>query len=149
MVFAIGIVDHLQDAPLLVDEEGHPLRHLDHAAQQAAEPRAGDTVSARNGKVGIGEQREIQLVLLAEATVRFLALGRNTDNRRAAGRDFTIGIAQASRLLGAPGRVVHRVEIEDQLAAAEIAEADLRAIAARRREIGRRVPRPEVGRHQK
>src|SRR6185369_8579609 len=85
----------------------------------------------------VREQGERQLVLGAELLVRRAVVGRDTEHHRPA---LLVGlpvVAEAARFLRTAGRVVLRIEIEDDVLAGEVGERDLLAVLVGERECGR------------
>src|SRR5207249_5102436 len=89
--------------------------------------------------LGIGEQRERQLVLRRELLVRFAAVRRDAEDDRAGLLDVLPPVAEAARLLRAPGRVVLRIEVEDDVLPREVLERDGLAGGVTERELRGRL----------
>jgi hypothetical protein len=85
--------------------------------------------------VVVREQRERQLVLLFELHVRLLVVGRHAQHDRTLALEFAVDVADPARLGGTAGGVVLRVEVEDDLLAAEVGQLDRLAGVARQLEI--------------
>ena len=73
---------------------------------------------------GVCEKRERQRVLVPEADVRGLVVGTDAEDDRAALLEDVVGVPEPARFLGATGRVVLRIEEEDDRLAAEVGQAD-------------------------
>src|SRR5262249_20656626 len=86
-----------------------------------------------------GEQPERQVELLGELLVRFLVVGRDTEDLDLALAELRVVVAEGAGLLRAAGRVVLRIKVEDDLAAAKVRERGALAILIDRLERGRRV----------
>jgi hypothetical protein len=72
-------------------------------------------VSASSGKFSL----YFEVNFLCEAS----SCDGDAEDRRALGGDVAVEVAQRAGLGGAAGRVVHRVEVQHQLPAAEILQA--------------------------
>jgi len=68
---------------------------------------------------GVGEQRERQRVLLAEAGVRGLVVGADPENDGASFPEEGVLVAQLTRLSRAARRGVFGIEVEDDRTGAE------------------------------
>src|SRR5690606_17132247 len=68
----------------------------------------------RDGAIRIGEQRERQLVILAEPRVRRLIVARHADHLGAGGDEVLVLIAEAASLARAAERLVLRIEVHDE-----------------------------------
>src|SRR5690606_28609542 len=68
-------------------------------------------------------QLEGQVELRLEALVGADAVARHAEDARARRCELVVAVAEVHRLGGAAGRVVLRIEVEDQVAAGEVAEA--------------------------
>src|SRR5258706_1692185 len=140
----VGAIDDVLDLALLVDHERDPLGHPDRRLELGQQPRPAErAVGASNLAVGIGEEREVELEFLRELAVRRLVLRRHAEDRRTLQREVVVVVAQRARLLGASGRVVHGIEVKDQLPATEVLERDALAVGGDAFEIGGGVARPE------
>src|SRR6187455_2884442 len=86
----------------------------DEKADAAGDVFAGHTHAERIGNlaVRVREQREVQIVLLDEPLMAFLVVETNTNDFDAVLFQITDAIAEAASLLGATGRVVFRIKIE-------------------------------------
>src|SRR5439155_21178295 len=79
-------------------------------------------------------------VLARELPVRLAGVGRDAEDHGVLLPDLLPEIAEAARLLRAPGGVVLRVEVEDHVLAREIFERHPLAVAAFERERRRGLP---------
>ena len=60
----VGAIDHVRDAPVLVDDEGHAVGHPDERLGGREEARAADrAVGAAHGAALVGEQGKVEPVL--------------------------------------------------------------------------------------
>jgi hypothetical protein len=62
--------------------------------------------------------------LSPEADVRGLVVGTDAENDRAALLEDVVGVLEPQRFLGATGRIVFRIEKEDDRLATEVRQAD-------------------------
>ena len=122
----------VQDPALFVDHEVAPDdAHVLLAVHRLLLP---DAVPLGDGVVGVGQEREGQLPLFLELRVARLAVRTDAEHHRPHFLDSGEGVAEAARLLGATGRVVLRIEVENHLPAEKVAEADLLPAVASGRE---------------
>src|SRR5262245_32749597 len=118
-----------------------PDRRADHArgflaVHHLLAPRG---VAAPHLLVWIGEQREGKPVLAGEALVGLVRVRRDAEHDRPELADLLPGVPEAAGLLGASGRVVPRVEVEDHVLAREVRERDRVPVCVGQREGGRRL----------
>jgi hypothetical protein len=83
--------------------------------------RFGDVV------VGVGEQRELEPVLLGEPGLARGVEDRHAEHRRLGLAEFWEMVPEVARLLGTAGRVVLRIEVQDQWLPRVVLEAVNRA----------------------
>ena len=125
---------HFHPAPFaqqpspLVDDEGAALDAADLSPVQElvlhhAEGPAG-------GLVGVGQELEWKLLLGLEALVRLERIARDAVDVEPGAPELVLEVAEIAALGGAAGRVVLRVEVEDQPVAALIFEPERTAAGA-------------------
>src|ERR1700730_15889397 len=131
-------VDPLPDPAHLagaVDEECRALdAHRRLAVQVLLAPGAvgvGDPVA------GIGEEREVEAVLVAELAVAGDVVGRNAEHGGAVGGQLGLAVTEGAGLAGASRGVVLRVEVQHDRLAAQGGEPDLLAVVGTQGEVGR------------
>ena len=78
--------------------------------------------------VGVGEEGEVEAVLVAELAVARHVVRRDPQHHGARGLEVRGAVAEGARLLGAAGRVVLGIEVQHHGLAAEIGELDLAAV---------------------
>ena len=83
-----------------------------------------DAVGLDDGAGLVAEKRKGQLVLRYELRVARGRVDAHAINQRSLGEDACVVVAHGAGLCGASGRVVFRVEIEDDAFAAKAGEAD-------------------------
>src|SRR5206468_3306773 len=131
-------VEHVADDPLPVDHEGD-------AAREEAERRRHAVLPA-HGAARVGEQDERQVVPGGELLVRRRGVGADADHLGASVLEVLVLVAEGACFLRAAGRVVLRVEVEDdRLPAAVVAQPHRAAARVREREVGRRVANADAG----
>src|SRR5690606_9651773 len=97
--------------------------------------RLGDPV------IRVREQPEVQAVLLAELPVRLDGVRAHAQHDRAARVQVLHAVAELARLDGAAGGVVLGIEVEHDLAATQVGQADGRAVVRLELEVGGDVVR--------
>ena len=132
-VVGVGVRLHppqlFRDVAVSVDHEGRALdAHVRVAGVVLLDP---DAVVLGRPVIGVGEQRERQVVLLLELDVRALVVRADAEHDCAARLELAPGIADPAGLSRAAGRVVLRIEVEDDRLAAEIGQLDALAGIAR------------------
>src|SRR4051794_17357089 len=115
------------DVAVRVDHEGRALEAVRALLRHA--------VGLAGGLLRVGEERERQPVLLLEARGRGLRVGADAEDDGACLAEARVLVADPARLLRAAGRVVARVEVEDDRAAAKAGEPDEVAGVARELEV--------------
>src|SRR5436309_3119107 len=131
-------VERVADDPLPVDHEGD-------AAREEAERRRHAVLPA-HGAARVGEQDERQVVPGGELLVRRRGVGADADHLGAGVLEVLVLVAEGACFLRAAGRVVLRVEVEDdRLPAAVVAQPHRAAARVREREVGRRVANADAG----
>src|SRR2546426_8734129 len=127
----LGRVGHL--LPVLADDAvgADPHRRADHALGLLAVHHLVAVGSPRRHDlaIGVGEQRERQPVLLRELRVRLARIRRDAEHHDARLLQILPEVAEPARLLGAAGRVVLGIEVDDDVLALEVGERD--GLAAR------------------
>ena len=90
--------------------------------------------------IGVGQQREGQLVLVSKLLVRRLVIGRYAQNLDAA--LFKLGecVTEGTSFFGAPGSVVLRIKIQHHFLASKILETHLLPSASVVVNPGRTLP---------
>ena len=91
--------------------------------------------------VGVGEQREIQVVLGTEVPVRFFAVGAYADDPESHAGEFFPAVAQALGFERAPRGVVLGVEIEYRALSLQVGQRQRRTVLGRGLEIRGHIPR--------
>src|SRR3954449_7180883 len=108
----------------------HDLRHVavgvDHERRARVRVLAllRDAVGLAQRVLGVGQQRERQLVLRLELLVRGDGVGADAEHLRARALELAPGVADAAGLARAAGRVVLGIEVEDDRLAAQLGEPD-------------------------
>ena len=112
----------------------------DHDRPLGPEAAVGTVGFARDGAVLVGEQRDVEVVLLGELAVRVDALRRDAHDGRLERAEVIGTVPVGAELFRAHGRVVARVEQQHDPLAAMVGEAKrpLGALAARSRAPARR-----------
>ena len=113
---------HLGDVAVGVDHEGGALEPMYVLPESSSRPDAvvlGDVV------VGVGEQRERQLVLLLELDVRALVVRADAEHDRAGALELAPRVADPAGLGCAAGRVVLGIEVEDDRLPAQLGQLDV------------------------
>src|SRR5205085_9127031 len=105
-------------AALLVYEEG--LAADAHVLLAHELLLAVDAVSVGDRVVGVGQEREGELVLVRELPVRALVVERDAEDFDPAPLELRERVAETASLLRAARRVVLRVEVEHDLPAAQV-----------------------------
>ena len=100
-------VDPAQDARHVAVGVDHERRAL-----VGVLPLLGDPVRLAQLVLGVGEQRERELVLGLEPLVRGLRVGADAEHRGARPLEFAVGVADSAGLPRAAGRVVLRIKIQ-------------------------------------
>src|SRR5262249_25505981 len=114
------------DPALRVDHVRHAVdAHVLAAIERLLAP---DLVGLQDLLVRVGDQRERQVVLFGELLVRRLAVRGDAEDRDLAPAEGGPSVAQRAGLFRAPGRVVLRVEVEDDRLALEVLERDRAAL---------------------
>src|SRR5262245_49315668 len=125
-------VEHVPHHALAIDDEGHP-------PGEEAECRRHAVLLAHRA-APVGEQEERQLVLGGEFLVRRLAVGADPDHLGAGVLQVLVLVTEGTGFLGAPRRVVLRVEVEDDgLLAAVVGQPDRATVPIRKGEIRRAI----------
>src|SRR5262245_33661658 len=117
-------------------------RRADHARRLLAIHHllSEGAVAGHHLAVGVGEQREGEFVLRDELLVRFRAVGAHAEHGDAELLERGQVVAEATGLLGAAGRVVPRIEVEQHvLLAGEVGERHGLAVLVAQRERRRRL----------
>ena len=110
MVFRVDLLEDAVDAALLVDYEcraGHA--HIFASVHRLLDP---DAVCFAYCVVGVGQQREVQFVLVAEVAVRAFAVGTDAYDAVAPAGEFGLAVAQTLCFECAARSVVLGVKIE-------------------------------------
>jgi hypothetical protein len=89
--------------------------------------------------VGVGEEREREVVLLLELHVTLLVVGRDAEDDRARALEVRICVPNPAGLRRTARRVVLGIEVEDDRPAAKIGKADALAGVGGRGEVGCRL----------
>src|SRR5262245_53680988 len=97
--------------------------------------------------VGIGQERERELVLRRELLVRGGAIRGDAEHDDPGLLQLLPGIAEAARFLGAAGRVVLRVEVDNHVLALEVTGRHALAAGVLQGEIGRLLTLDDPGGH--
>src|SRR6478736_7639139 len=121
------VADHTLGVDHVGDPTGEQTEGLAHAPELA------------NGTVGVGEQREREVVLLGELQVGVDGVRADPDDLRAGLGEVLEAVAEGARFLRAAGRVVLRVEVHDDPPALLVGEGDGRAMLVRKGEVGCRL----------
>ena len=110
VVLGVYLRENLFDASFGVDDERRAqYAHVLAAVHRFFGPHA---VRFAYAVVGVGQQREIQVVLRAEIPVRLLAVGAYADDPESPPCQFCLAVAQALRFERAARRIVLGVEIK-------------------------------------
>ena len=100
----IARVGDMDDFAVQSDEETDAVRYF-----HVVHPHA---VKVHNFSIGVGEQREIQLVFGDELLVAFGGIKTHANNLDVVLLQFTRAVAKTARFLGAAGRKILRVKIQ-------------------------------------
>src|SRR5690606_28517926 len=123
----VDVARDLQATPLAqqdargAEQEGRALDSPHLLAVHVLEPDHAEEVA--EGLVGIRDQLEGQAQLRLEALVGAQAVARHAEDAGARGGELVVAVAEVHGLGGAARGVVLRIEVEDQVAAGEVAEA--------------------------
>src|SRR6266511_261830 len=131
----LDVVPGPLDPALLVDQEGGA-QYADGGLAVAdfltpGAPSIDDLV------VGVGQQREAQPVLVAEALVALGVVGRDADHRDAGGLEGGQVVVELAGFSSAAGGIVGGVEVDEHLAALEILQRHRGAVLVGKGERGR------------
>ena len=99
----------------------------------------GVGAGAQHAAVGVGEQRDVETLLLAERGQLVGVVGRDGEHgvsRRV--ERLALG-GEVARLAGAPRCHRGGIEVDDDLPAAQVGERDLLAVVVEEREVGRLI----------
>src|SRR5882724_13668243 len=127
--------DHLAVGPDEIGHPGHP--HVRATVEALLLPRSeaiGHLV------LGIGQQREVELVLAGELGLARGVQHAHPENGRLAFLEGGQRVAEGAGLLGAAGGVVLRVEVDDQRTARVVLQPMRPALLIWQRERGRPAP---------
>src|SRR6185295_12987732 len=86
---------------------------------------------------GIGEEGEVEAVLVAELAVARDRVGRDAEDQGAPRLDLAPAVAEGAGLFRTAGRVVLRIEIEDDRLAAQLRQLNLPAVVGGQAKVGR------------
>ena len=134
---------HFHPAPfarhpsLLVDDEGGALDAADLSPVE--ELVLDDAEGAARLLVRVGQKLEWKLLLGLESFVRLHRVARDAVDVDAGAAELLVQVAKIATLRRAAGRVVLRVEVEDQALAALIREPERAAAGAGKTEVGYRL----------
>lgn len=92
--------------------------------------------------VGVGQQREVQLVLRAEIAVRLFAVGTHADDAESAAGQLIAAVAQTFGLERTSRSVVLGIEIEDDALPPKVRKRQGFTLLRGRFEIGGHIPGP-------
>ena len=142
MVLGVHLGENLLDAAFGVDDE----RRAQHTHVLAAVHRlfGPHAVGFAHRVVGVGEQREIQVVLVAETAVRLLAVGAYADDPESHPCQFGLAVAQAFGFERTARGVVLGVEIEYRALSSQIGKRQRLTVLGRGLEIGGHLPRLQL-----
>ena len=128
-----GLRDDVADAAVGVDDERRALgAQVRLAVHRLLHPHA---VELADGVIGIGEQREVQVLLVVELLDLLDRIGRDADDLHAGGRVLGLAIADRAGLRRAARRVGLGVEVQDDRAAAQGRQADGLAVLVGQLEV--------------
>ena len=132
MALGLDLGPDRRDLALLVDQVRHAVRpHVLAAVHALLAPGA---VSVHDRLVRVGEEREGQRELVGELAVRLLVVDRDAEDRDLAALQLRPRVAEGAGLLRAAGRVVLRIEVQDDFLALEVGELDGLPVLVLRRE---------------
>jgi hypothetical protein len=130
----LDVVQGAFDLPLLVHDNRRPDDADDRLAVELL--LAEGAVGLQDLLVGVGEEGDLQGLLLAELRELLRLVGRDAEDVVAgAGEEFEV-VREVARLLGAAGGEGGGVEVDDDLAALVVGEGDLVAVGVRQGEGG-------------
>src|SRR5947209_17558336 len=141
VAFDLDLAPDLSDRSGLVDQERRPLDpEILSAVHVLPFPHV---VCGRHTSVIVAEQREVQVVLVLEFHMALRVVAAHAEDDRSLRRDASKVVAETARFLRATGRVVFRVEIEDDFLAAEVFQGDLLSAVRGQREVRRPFAYPQ------
>ena len=114
----LDVVPGPLDPALAVDQEGRA-QHPDAGLAIPALLPPG-AVGVHDLVVGVGQQRELEAVLVAEALVALGIVGRDADDRHAGGLEGGQVVVELARLTGAARGIVRGIEVDEYLGALEV-----------------------------
>src|SRR5206468_12870232 len=133
MALDLDLVPDLGDRPSLVDEERGALNpEILSAIQVLQFPHV---VGGRHLSVVVAQEREVEVILVLEFYMALRVVAAHAQDDRALGRHAAEIVAETARFLRAPGRVVFRIEVEDDLLAAEVFQRHLASVVCGQREV--------------
>ena len=139
-----GLRDHVHDRAVGVDDERRAVHaHVRLAVHLLLAP---DAVLLGDGVVRVGEQREVEVLLVVELRDRRDRVGRDAEHGHAGGLVVAAVVADAARLRRAPGGVGLGIEVEDDGPAAQAREAHGGAVVVGELEVGGLVAGLDHGR---
>src|SRR2546422_7241670 len=135
VAFDLDLAPNLRNRAGLVDQEGRPLDpEILSAVHVLPFP---DVVRGGDASVIIAEQREIQVILVLELHVALRVVPAHAEDDRTLRCDASEVVPETARFLRATGRVVFRVEVEDDFLAVEVFQGDLATVVRGQREVRR------------
>ena len=128
--------DHRSQAAVGTDHERGP------AVEQRARPLHAE--SACDGPVTVGQEREVEAVLLGEPLLALDRIGADPEPAGAEGGELAGQVAEVAALRGAAGGQGPGVEEQHHRSLSQlVGQADGAAVAGRQLEVGREVTRSE------
>ena len=133
MTLGLDLGKHARDLAVGADQEGGA---LDADAGFAVHVLFFEhTISLRELLVGVGQQRERQVILVFELLLPFRAVGRDAQDDGAGVLDFAVCVAEPARFNRSTGSVGLGEEVEDDVPAAVIFKGDALAVLVGQRKI--------------
>lgn len=134
MVARLHLIEHPGNEAVFVYHH----RGAVHAVEEFAVQRFGtpDAIRFEDGFVGIGQQRERELVFGLEPEVRCRAIGTDAEHLEAALAQRIVVVAEVAGFCGAAGCVVFGIKKEDELFTSEIGQCYGLAVFVYTLEIG-------------
>ena len=109
VLFGFNFLEDLFDLAFLVDQESGAVNS--HVCSPHEFLLAVALIGLCDGVIRVGEQSERQVVLLRKLFVRGLVVRRNTQDLDASLIESGEVVAERTRLFGATGRIVFRIEV--------------------------------------
>src|SRR5438128_8740889 len=136
MAFDVDLGPDPSDLATLIDEEGRAFDPEMFAAVQVL--LFPDAVRVRDLALVVAQQREVEMVLVAELSMARGVIPADAEDDRSLRRHAGEIVSEAARFLRAPRRVVLRIEIQDYLLPSKVLQGHPPSVVGSQREVGGR-----------